>query len=268
MLAGKGWRRPVPGLNDRVKVPGNVNQGLNGTRNALMLSLLGNPRSGYSADCQPVTNPKLKSRMVSGVSVGPFKVTGFDLAVESLKLVMADIKVEQPAVHAALSSAGMLCCRLVRGSTSAISNHSWGTAVDLKINGELDPRGDNKVQFGLTLIAPLFNRHRWYWGATFPTEDGMHFEVSQQLLKKWHDDGLLLAGHTPASTVKMVVGDRGTNVVDLQSRLNRLGEQLEADGVFGVMTHRAVIAFQGREGLTPDGIVGKATWRRLVELTP
>jgi hypothetical protein len=258
----------MPGLKDLVPVPSGINQGLNGTGNAFMLSLLGNPRPNYTEDCQPVTNAKLKARIVSAVSVGPFKVTGFDLAVESLKTVMVDIKAEQPNVHAALSTAGMLCCRLVRGSTSSISNHSWGTAIDLKIQGVLDPRGDNKVQFGLTLIAPIFKRHRWFWGAGFPTEDGMHFEISQQLLKKWHDDGLLLPGHKPASTVKVMLGDRGEKVVDLQKRLNRLGAQLEADGVFGQSTHRAVIAFQGQEGLSPDGIVGKATWKRLVDLTP
>jgi hypothetical protein len=256
----------MPGLTDRVKVPSDVNQGLNGTRNALMLSLLGNPRSNYSADCQPVTNSALRARMVSAVNVGPFKVTGFDLAVESLKKVMADIKAEEPSVHAALGTAGMLCCRFVRGSTSSISNHSWGTAIDLTISGELDPRGDSKVQFGLTLIAPIFNRHKWYWGATFPTEDGMHFEVSQQLLKKWQDEESLL-GHTPASTVKMMLGDRGGDVVDLQKRLRKLGDPIEADGIFGAATHRAVVAFQGQEGLSPDGIVGKATWKQLVNLT-
>jgi hypothetical protein len=257
----------MPGLKDLVPVPSGVNQGLNGTRNAFMLSLLGNPRPNYAADCKPITNAKLKARIVSGVNVGPFKVSGFDLAVESLKKVMTDIKAEQPNVHAALGTAGMLCCRLVRGSASSVSNHSWGTAVDLKIGGVLDARGNNKVQFGLTLIAPIFNRHKWFWGATFPTEDGMHFEISQQLLQRWHNEGLLLPGHKPASTVKMMVGDRGENIVDLQKRLNKLGAQLGADGVFGQGTHRAVIAFQGREGLSPDGIVGKATWKRLVELT-
>lgn len=258
----------MPGLKDLVSVPSNVNQGLNGARNALMLSLLGNPRASYAQDCRPVTNAGWKARIVSGVNVGPFKVTGFDLAVDSLKSVMGDIKAEQPNVYAALGTAGMLCCRFVRGSTSSISNHSWGTAIDLTIGGVLDARGNSKVQFGLTLIAPIFNRHKWFWGAKFPTEDGMHFEISQQLLKKWHDDGLLLAGHKPASTVKMMLGDRGQDIVDLQKRLNKLGAQLAPDGDFGQATHRAVVAFQGREGLSPDGIVGKATWNRLVELTP
>jgi hypothetical protein len=92
---------------------------------------------------------------------------------------------EQPDVYAVLGTAGMLCCRYQRGSTSAISNHSWGTAIDLTIAKVLDARGDNKVQYGLTLIAPIFNRHGWYWGAMFPTEDAMHFEASKGLVEKW-----------------------------------------------------------------------------------
>ena len=79
----------------------------------------------------------------------------------------------------------MLCCRLVRGSASAISNHSWGTAIDLTLNGVLDAYGDDKVQHGLTLIAPIFNRHGWYWGAVFRKEDGMHFEASRDLIDRW-----------------------------------------------------------------------------------
>jgi hypothetical protein len=81
-------------LTKLVKVPTNVNIGLNGTKNALILSLLGNPRSNYSADCKPVTNARLKARFKTKI-VGPFRVTGFDLAVASLTDVMADIKIEQ-----------------------------------------------------------------------------------------------------------------------------------------------------------------------------
>ena len=95
---------------------------------------------------------------------------------------MIDIETEQRSVHDALSTAGMLCCRRVRGSKTAISNHSWGTAVDLKIEGKLDARGNDLVQRGLIMIAPIFNRHGWYWGAGFPTEAGMHFEVSREKL--------------------------------------------------------------------------------------
>jgi len=52
---------------------------------------------------------------------------------------------------------------------------------------------------------------------------------------------------------------RGPDVVTLQSKLGGI----EADGVFGPMTHRAVLAFQGSRGLVQDGIVGPKTWAAL-----
>jgi D-alanyl-D-alanine carboxypeptidase len=69
--------------------------------------------------------------------------------------------------------------------TTAISNHSWGTAIDLTLEGILDTYGDGRVQVGLTLIAPIFNRRGWYWGAAFRKEDGMHFEASKALIEPW-----------------------------------------------------------------------------------
>lgn len=177
-------------LTDEVKLPVGLNAGLQGTGNAYMLALLGNPRSSYGADCRAVTNPKLLKLLVTD-SIGPFRVTGIRPAVESLKQVFAEIKVARPAEYAALGSAGMLCARLVRGSKSSISNHSWGTAIDFTLNKVLDQRGDNMVQYGLTTIAPIFNKHGWYWGAMFSTEDGMHFECSRQLLAKWKAAGIL-----------------------------------------------------------------------------
>ena len=173
---------------DEVPVPYDLNRGLNGCTNGMMKILLGEPSSRYTTECGAVTNKKLAARMVTD-SVGPFRVTGFDLAVRSLREVMTEIKETHPSIK--MSSAGMLCCRLVRGSKSSISNHSWGTAVDLKIDGVLDDYGDGKVQYGLTLIAPIFNKHGWYWGAHFSKEDGMHFEVSVNKLKKWQEQGLL-----------------------------------------------------------------------------
>ena len=172
-----------------VPVPKEVNRGLLAATGGMMVTLLGRPRRSFTSDCQPITNPALRKRIISD-DVGPFNVTGFDLAVKDLKtLIMPEIAKKYPTLK--LSSAGMLCARLVRGSKSSISNHAWGTAIDLKIDGVLDERGDGKVQYGLTLIAPIFNKHGWYWGAHFNTEDGMHFDVSYTKLKKWKEAGLL-----------------------------------------------------------------------------
>ncbi len=166
---------------------GVLNPGLSAVNNTYMIKNLGNPRESFSADCQPITNAKLKKH-IQTASVGPFKVTGLKPATESLQSIMSEISIKHPDIYTALGTAGMLCCRYVRGSTSSISNHSWGTAIDLTLKGVLDKRGNGMVQYGLSLIAPIFNSHGWYWGAAFPTEDGMHFEVGRSLLEKWLPD--------------------------------------------------------------------------------
>ncbi|CAB5155634.1 D-alanyl-D-alanine carboxypeptidase [uncultured Caudovirales phage] len=170
-------------------VPYDVNRGLTGPTSGLMKVMLGVPSPTPTVNCSPLKNKKLAPRMITA-NVGPFNVTGFDLAVRSLKEVITEIRAKYPDMK--LSCAGMLCCRLVRGTkVGSISNHSWGTAIDLKIDGVLDERGDHKVQHGLHLIAPIFNKHGWYWGAHFSTEDGMHFEISVEKLKQWKAAGLL-----------------------------------------------------------------------------
>ncbi len=166
--------------------PAGLNPGLTPVNNRYLIDNLGQPRDDYGQDCRPVTNPRLRELIYdTPVSVGPFNVRGLRLAVDSLREVMRDIQREQPEVYAALGSAGMLCARYVRGSTTSISNHSWGTAIDLTLGGRLDNYGDGRVQVGLLLIAPIFNRHGWYWGAAFRKEDAMHFEVSRNLMDRW-----------------------------------------------------------------------------------
>jgi hypothetical protein len=161
------------------------NQGLQPVTNALMTSLFGAPRADYTEDCQPVTQPALL-RNITKANVGPFSVTGMTPAVHSLREVLTELRLVEPGLYQMLGTAGMLCCRWVRGSTQSISNHSWGTAIDLTLSNRLDVRGDNQVQVGLTLAAPVFNKHGWYWGAAFRTEDAMHFEASRALVQTWH----------------------------------------------------------------------------------
>lgn len=55
-------------------------------------------------------------------------------------------------------------------------------------------------------------------------------------------------------------GDTGGTVKALQKYLNKLGNKLDVDGVFGTATRNAVCAFQGGHGLVVDGIVGPKTW--------
>jgi hypothetical protein len=239
-----------------VDVPAGINKGLTSAGNQAMLALLGNPRSNYSTVCKPVTHSALKKR-IRTVDVGCFRVTGLDCAVEDLGAILREIKSAQPELYKLLGTAGMLCCRLVRGSRSSISNHSWGTAIDLTIGGQLQPLGRARVQYGLALMAPIFNAHRWWWGAGFTRCDGMHFEASRQLVQTWTRD-------LPDSTLPVAdglsLGDRSPQVADLQRALNKVAhEDLKVDGIFGQGTRAAVIAFQAVNALKADGIAGVDT---------
>jgi peptidoglycan hydrolase-like protein with peptidoglycan-binding domain len=187
--AAPAKRVAAGGLAELIALPSKstMNVGLSAVSNAYMIQKLGQPRpeGGYTQAGGPVTNPKLKKAMAT-MDVGPFKATGLRPAVSSLAAVFADVKRLHPDVYSALSTGGMLNCRLQRNSKTAISNHSWGTAIDLGLAGHgVDPRGDNKVYFGLAAIAHVFNDHGWYWGASFRTEDAMHFEASKRLIDTW-----------------------------------------------------------------------------------
>lgn len=245
-------------ITDVVPVPAGLNPALGCARQQTMLALLGNPRGGYDATCQPITNPKLRALVVTE-DAGPFRVTGLRPATQDLKVIFAAIKREEPEVYAGLGSAGMLCARLIRGSASSISNHSWGTAIDLTLNGLLDRRGDGKVYVGLARIAPIFNAHGWFWGAGFGIEDAMHFEVGDARIRRWYADGVFGDSPRPAPDPVLSLGDRGPEVIALQKRLNELGSDLLLDGVFGRDTYAAVVAWQAAHGLTPDGVVGRVT---------
>ena len=58
-------------------------------------------------------------------------------------------------------------------------------------------------------------------------------------------------------------GDAGDEVRAFQTRLVELGYLKTADGIFGAKTKSAVVSFQSRAGLTPDGVVGAATMAAL-----
>ncbi len=77
-------------------------------------------------------------------------------------------------------------------------------------------------------------------------------------------------GTVPPSTV-LRQGSAGQDVITLQYLLDVISEYYPGipgpvqDGIFGSGTKQAVVAFQQRMGLVPDGIVGRDTWNALYE---
>jgi peptidoglycan hydrolase-like protein with peptidoglycan-binding domain len=75
-------------------------------------------------------------------------------------------------------------------------------------------------------------------------------------------------GLNPPTSV-LRVGSRGADVIELQFLISFISQYFTSvpsviqDSLFGPATRDAVIEFQRQFGLTPDGIVGPATWNRL-----
>jgi len=255
-----------------IKIPRGINKGLSSAKNSTMLQILGMPRSNVDAKCRPVTNQPMKSLVITK-DVGPFRVTGLKPAVDSLKKVLATVKKQHPEVYKSLGSSGMLCARKIKGSNK-LSNHSWGCAVDINIEGALDGinvgggtgKLDGRTLAGLAAMAPFFNEEGWYWGVGFSTfEDGMHFEIADETIREWHAAGTLGVKVTSRETTptNLSIGDRGAEVRHLQEALAAHGYDILADGEFGPITRGVVMDFQAANGLVPDGIVGSSTKKAL-----
>lgn len=154
---------------------------------------------------------------------------------------------------------------------------SKGTAVaamqqKLKELGYYTGQLDGLFGTGTARSVTLFQR------ANNLDADGV---AGEKTLKKLYS-GQVLSVATPAPTKKpagstntgssnplsssvtlLQSGDKGENVRAMQQRLVDLGYLATADGVFGVRTYNAVVAFQRRNGLTADGLAGKMTLNRL-----
>ena len=114
------------------------------------------------------------------------------------------------------------------------------------------------------------------WGSQNLAQQGF---TSTQILRSYYGDvetvlNAPIRGITssyPGTPLR--VGSTGPNVVVIQVSLNRIAQSYPAipkipanDGIFGPRTEASVRAFQQIFGLSPDGIVGPATWYEIVRL--
>lgn len=111
-------------------------------------------------------------------------------------------------------------------------------------------------------------------------------ELAQQgyqafpILQAYYGDDIDLVYDAPVQNVResypgtpLRNGSRGTPVEVIQVELNRISQNYPlipkisaVDGIFGEETEAAVRTFQSIFNLTSDGIVGRATWYKLVNL--
>lgn len=114
------------------------------------------------------------------------------------------------------------------------------------------------------------------WGSEYLAQQGYN---SDQIIRSYYGDvetvvNAPVRGNSPSYPgTPLRVGSSGPNVVVVQTELNRISQNYPAipkvptvDGIYGSRTEAAVRKFQEIFNLTPDGIVGKATWYALVRL--
>ena len=115
------------------------------------------------------------------------------------------------------------------------------------------------------------------WGSQAMAEQGAD---SVTILRNYYGDNIEIVNNAPVMGIRssypgtpVRLGDRGEPVVRIQTMLNRISRDYPAipkvqpvDGIFGASTEQSVIKFQQIFSLTPDGVVGNATWYKLVYL--
>ena len=112
------------------------------------------------------------------------------------------------------------------------------------------------------------------WGSVTLAEDGL---TPYEILQYYYGNDISLVFNAPTAQtlpsypgIPLQIGSVGEDVRTIQRQLNRIGRNypavsptLETDGLFDVNTELAVRNFQEIFNLTPDGIVGKATWYKI-----
>ena len=112
------------------------------------------------------------------------------------------------------------------------------------------------------------------WGTVPLAEDGL---TPYEILQHYYGDDINIVFNAPVSPalpsypgVPLRLGSAGDNVRTLKIQLNRISDNYPAipkitriNRFFDVQTEDAVKEFQRIFNLTPDGIVGKATWYKI-----
>ncbi len=115
------------------------------------------------------------------------------------------------------------------------------------------------------------------WGSVDLAENG---RTPYEILTYYYGDNLAIVRNAPIAALTesypgttLRLGNSGNEVRYIQLRLNRIAKNYPSiptipnpDGIFGPETEAAVREFQRIFNLTVDGIVGRATWYKIVSI--
>ena len=142
----------------------------------------------------------------------------------------------------------------------------------IRVQGRVEPLAA-KYCNGTTVTCQGLSQ----WGSQYLAEDGLDY-VS--ILRNYYGDNIEIVNNAPIRGITesypgfpIKRGDTGVDVQIIQVILNRISNDYPAipkvypvDAIFGENTENSVRKFQEIFNLTPDGIVGRATWYRMIYL--
>ncbi|MBQ2770905.1 MAG: peptidoglycan-binding protein, partial [Clostridia bacterium] len=115
------------------------------------------------------------------------------------------------------------------------------------------------------------------WGSEYQARAG---NSDIQILRNYYGNDIELVTDVPVRGLTesypgfaLRRGSRGREVQIVQTMLNRISQNYPSipknktvDGIFGEITEQAITRFQRIFNLAPDGVVGRATWYKMVQI--
>jgi len=172
-------------------------------------------------------------------------------------------------------------CNIVAAAPPGQSNHNNASAIDVEDShgwqpylerngwkklGTWDDMHFDCVADGIVAINSLsVQAFQQIWNMANPadrlTVDGDLGQLAGSRLRSAPIEGLNLRDEYPSRIMRLTEPlQAGNDIGRLQLKLRSVGETLtKADKIFGVDTDRAVRAYQSKQGMVVDGIVGKNT---------
>ena len=184
-------------------------------------------------------------------------------------------KAEQDALYAKGRTAPGSIVTHAKGGQSM---HNYGLAIDFALftpdgkkafwDTKVDSDKDGKADW--MEVVEEAKKLGFEWGGDWKGfKDYPHFQMlgglteSQVRAGKTPNFGSASKPSTPKAKSYLEKGDKGSDVKELQEKLNKFGYKLVADGIFGDLTEKAVRDFQKKYKLEVDGVAGKLTFAKL-----
>jgi hypothetical protein len=174
-------------LSDRVPIPpkDTINTNLSSATEQIMLRKFGKP-GALTESCSP-PNGRFVRRVKSEVDVGPFKVSGLDFAVESLRQLFAEVEQQHPPPFKHVKTDGMLCVRH-RRSNPARFRTTAGERRSISFSGDRSSRKAPSSPTEPSSARAVLQPARVVLGGEFSGDsvDAMHFELAEETILKIH----------------------------------------------------------------------------------